>query len=80
MATHAHKGTGAGVGPGTPYRMIGGVRLSLSSLILSLAGMAALVALTISGDISGEVSVPIIATICGAGAGRIAEAKKNGSP
>lgn len=50
----------------------------LSALLLTLTTIASLVVLTYTGDVSGEISVPIIASLAGVGVGASAQKALNG--
>lgn len=49
------------------------------SFLLAVAGLIVLTTLTVTGDVSGEVTVPIIAGIVGAGTGAGVQKALNGN-
>lgn len=61
-------------------RLTGGHGLVViwQAFLTSIAGMIILTTLTITGDVSGEVSIPIIAGIVGAATGAGAQKALNG--
>ena len=55
-----------------------GVVVVWQAFLTSILGLVILTVLTISGDVSGEVSIPIIAGIVGAATGAGAQKALNG--